>query len=57
MNHKTDVGHVGQATWGMSVNRRAPHRFRGGVEEAVVFSSIKDDLPQFRPIIEELLKD
>lgn len=40
----------------MSVNRRAPHRFRGG-EEAVVFSSIKEDLPQLRPIIEELLKD
>jgi uncharacterized protein with HEPN domain len=35
-----------------------PHNgLGGGVEEAVVFSSIKEDLPQLRPIIEELLKD
>ena len=27
------------------------------IDEAVVFSAIKEDLPQLRPVIEELLKD
>ena len=27
------------------------------IDEAVVFSAIKDDLPTLRPVIEELLKE